>query len=250
MNNAQIPVNNQSPSPLERNSNNLQVHSIFGTIQGEGPFAGVRAHFIRLAGCNLQCPNCDTEYTEGSINVPISMLFEETQKLVDPPRLIVITGGEPFRQNLLPFVELLVGAGYLVQIETNGTLAPFGMGWGKVCWAVSQPHIYQKGVCHIVCSPKTGSISKALQPLISAYKYVMDFNHINPDDGLPILALNHTAHPQLARPHKDFNGVVYLQPADYGVESINKLNMQACVDSCIKFGYTLQLQIHKIIGVA
>ena len=42
----------------------LQVNSIFYTIQGEGPFAGRPAIFIRLAGCNLQCPGCDTEYTK------------------------------------------------------------------------------------------------------------------------------------------------------------------------------------------
>ena len=38
----------------------LEVHSIFKTIQGEGPFCGTPAVFIRLAGCNLQCPWCDT----------------------------------------------------------------------------------------------------------------------------------------------------------------------------------------------
>ena len=41
----------------------LAINSIFYTIQGEGPFAGSPAVFVRLAGCNLQCPMCDTEYT-------------------------------------------------------------------------------------------------------------------------------------------------------------------------------------------
>ena len=39
----------------------LQVHSIFKTIQGEGPFCGTPCVFVRLAGCNLQCPACDTD---------------------------------------------------------------------------------------------------------------------------------------------------------------------------------------------
>ena len=45
------------------------VHSIFPTIQGEGPFVGQPAIFIRLAGCNLQCPACDTDYTLSLIHI-------------------------------------------------------------------------------------------------------------------------------------------------------------------------------------
>ena len=31
------------------------VHSMFHTLQGEGPFAGHPALFVRFAGCNLRC---------------------------------------------------------------------------------------------------------------------------------------------------------------------------------------------------
>ena len=74
----------------------LDVHSIFPTIQGEGPFVGQPAIFIRLAGCNLQCPLCDTEYTEGRIRLSVPVIFDAVQehiRLFAP--LIVITGGEP-----------------------------------------------------------------------------------------------------------------------------------------------------------
>lgn len=40
----------------------LKVHSIFYTIQGEGPYSGRTAVFIRLSGCNLACSFCDTEF--------------------------------------------------------------------------------------------------------------------------------------------------------------------------------------------
>ncbi len=38
--------------------NSLQVQSIWYTLQGEGPFAGRPAVFVRLSGCNLQCSFC------------------------------------------------------------------------------------------------------------------------------------------------------------------------------------------------
>ena len=45
----------------------LEVFKIFPTIQGEGPFTGRRSVFVRLAGCNLQCPMCDTDYTSNRV---------------------------------------------------------------------------------------------------------------------------------------------------------------------------------------
>ena len=59
-------VNEQKPMPKNYHDGyTLNVHSRAETIQGEGPYAGCPAAFIRLAGCNLQCPRCDTEYTPG-----------------------------------------------------------------------------------------------------------------------------------------------------------------------------------------
>ena len=46
------------------NPQSLQVHEIFHTIQGEGPFSGRPAVFIRLSGCNLRCWFCDTEWDD------------------------------------------------------------------------------------------------------------------------------------------------------------------------------------------
>ena len=42
----------------------LIVSEIFGpTIQGEGPFSGRRAFFLRLGICNLRCTFCDSKFT-------------------------------------------------------------------------------------------------------------------------------------------------------------------------------------------
>jgi len=72
---------------------------------------------------------------------------------------------------------------------------------------------------------------------------------MNPEDGLPIRALGHTAHPQLARPPVDWDKPIYLQPMDTKDPAHNERNIKAVTESCMKFGYKLQLQIHKYLGV-
>lgn len=225
----------------------IAVNSIFYTIQGEGPFAGTPAVFVRLAGCNLQCPGCDTEYTERK-----EMTLDEIDSAVglapgpaDPDKpwliagcgLVVITGGEPFRQPIGKLVRRLRELKYLVQIETNGTLYQPGF-----------TSYFDDGVV-IVCSPKTGNVHRELLPSIAAFKYVGRAGELAEDDGLPVRALGHTAHPRLYRPPADWKGEVYLQPMDEQDTGRNRLNREAVVRSCLKHGWRLCLQIHKEIGV-
>jgi organic radical activating enzyme len=214
----------------------LSLHSIFYTIQGEGPFTGHPAIFVRLAGCNLQCPGCDTDYTStreaitaGQLLSKILLLSQQTEC-----KFVVLTGGEPFRQNIAPIVRMMVSSGLKVQIETNGTLHQEDLPWDSIT---------------IVCSPKAGKVNAKLAPHIDAYKYVLAWDSLDVSDGLPILALDHTASPRVARPHFGYKGLVYLQPMDSQDKLTNEMNMDACVESCMEHGYILQLQIHKLIGV-
>lgn len=216
----------------------LAVNSIFPTIQGEGPFAGTPSVFVRLAGCNLQCPMCDTEYTTRKL-MPVDDILVEVCRMQSPwapLTLVVITGGEPFRQNLNSFINLLVEGRYRVQIETNGTLyQPLDMFGHKNLT--------------IVCSPKAGNINKKLLPHINALKYVATAASIDPVDGLPTHALDHPNSGGLARPPINFLGDVYLQPVDEQDSIANRRNQEAVVGSCLKYGHRLCLQTHKIIGV-
>ena len=227
-------MNNQQISSVDLDTNTLLVHSIFLTIQGEGPFSGQPATFLRLAGCNLQCPECDTEYTKGATRMNYTDIAHDISEVTRRGGLVVISGGEPFRQNILPIIYLLMSSGYRVQVETNGTLPPHG----KLLTDIT-----------IVCSPKTGSVNKDLIPYISAYKYVLTAGEVDWEDGLPISVLGHSVHKRVARPHEGFTGPVYVQPADNGNSFDNALNLNAAVKSSMTFGHTLQLQIHKIIGV-
>lgn len=213
----------------------IDVHSIFLTIQGEGPHVGRPAVFLRLAGCNLQCPGCDTEYTQGRGKWGGALLVQRIHGEANGNRLVVITGGEPFRQYATNSLILdLHEAGFDVQVETNGTLpAPRGC------------------VADIVCSPKTGKVHHTVENQAMAYKYVLRAGDAAADDGLPLHALGHPASPRLARPPVRLpKSHIYVQPEDSGEFWHNSRNMDAAKESCLKFGYTLGVQLHKIIGVA
>lgn len=239
-------MNTQNPQQKEfRTDGKLVVHSIFHTIQGEGPFTGHAAVFIRLAGCNLQCPACDTDYTTNRWNSTPFALLQFVQGMREPPSLVVITGGEPFRQNIHPLVELLLAEGYTVQIETNGTLPPPTIGFAEMCSLDTN----EQNRCFVVCSPKAGRVNTVTASLACAYKYVMAHDSVDDDDGLPLLALDHSASPRVARPHEGFKGVIYLQPCDDKDDVVNQANLQACVNSVLRHHYVLQLQVHKIINV-
>lgn len=238
-------MNNQSPEKKQKPDETiLQVHSIFYTIQGEGPFTGDAAVFIRLAGCNLQCPSCDTDYTSNRHETTPLLLFKSVRDIRPPDTLVVITGGEPFRQNIYPLVKTLLDNGYTVQIETNGTLPPSDPRFAELC----SLNTSERNKCFIVCSPKTSKINPVLRELVCAFKYVMGYDSIS-DDGLPKQALGNPAKPYVAR--RDFSSpaLIYLQPRDDNNPIVNKWNLEECVSSVMKHGYTLQLQIHKIINM-
>jgi 7-carboxy-7-deazaguanine synthase len=100
----------------------LSIIEIYRSIQGESSFAGMPCTFVRLAGCNLRCTWCDSEYTfTGGKKMETDEVFVEVQRL-SPDGLVEITGGEPMLQErqLVPFMERLLDSGYQVLIETSG----------------------------------------------------------------------------------------------------------------------------------
>jgi 7-carboxy-7-deazaguanine synthase len=163
-------------------------------------------------------------------------------------RLAVITGGEPFRQNIGPLIEALLSNLVSVQVETNGTLPPSPLRRHRY-----QPRVQPLGQLNapsafIVCSPKTGKVLPSILESCCALKYVLDADSLG-DDGLPLTALGHTANPWLARPPLGWDRAVYLQPADHKDEAKNRANIDATIRSCLANGYTLQLQIHKYLNL-
>lgn len=118
----------------------LLVTSIFYTLQGEGPFAGKPAIFVRLAKCNLACSFCDTYFGQGDwmtfdqidvkINERVWRHFANAKHHSVPmwasgkrDMVLVITGGEPMLQkNIGPFLDHMSRQFEHTQIESNGIL--------------------------------------------------------------------------------------------------------------------------------
>lgn len=201
----------------------LAVKHIFATIQGEGPHAGVPAVFVRLGGCNLACDFCDTDFEDFSSMMLVDILAR-VNTLAGARKLVVITGGEPLRQPLMPLCEALLDAGYRVQVETNGTL------FRELPRDVD-----------IVCSPKnTGEgyfpLREDLLARVNALKFLVsraraDYADV-PDVG-----------------QGKFGIPVYVQPMDEYDEKKNLENLRYAAEIAQRRGYRLSLQTHKIVGI-
>ena len=109
-----------------------RVNEIFYSLQGEGYWTGTPMVFVRLSGCNLQCPFCDTahfSFTEMSANEILSTVRAQGGAC----RRICLTGGEPSLQLDEALLSAFHTAGYNIHMETNGTRPlPAGLDWVTV----------------------------------------------------------------------------------------------------------------------
>lgn len=220
--------------------NFLDVVEIFPTLQGEGPYVGYPAVFIRLAGCNLACEFCDTEF-ENFKKISLTEILDQVKKLAKNDEgnivrnLVVITGGEPLRQPIEKLCKELVNSGFLVQIETNGTL--FRELPKKV---------------KIICSPKASKVSSLSKQLSKEVKY----HAIRPDllsrinaFKFIISASNKNYSEVCEVGQSKFNIPVYVQPMDEYNEVKNEQNLQYTIEICQKYGYLFSTQLHKALGL-
>lgn len=183
----------------------LFVTSMFFTLQGEGPYAGKPAFFIRLAKCNLACSFCDTFFDDGDwmtfheirtkayyticdywttrgLEIPKWVLPPNSEGPVFPKVVLIMTGGEPLLQaNLSPFLIEMQDTFGAMQIESNGTINQD-----------IPPHVTL--VCSPKCAEKNGVATKYLSPTdlilnrADCLKFVMSAEAGSPYSTIPAWA--------------------------------------------------------------
>lgn len=128
------------------------VKELFPTLQGEGAHTGRAAVFCRFAGCNLWsgreedralavCQFCDTDFvgSDGDGGGKFATASELASAIENAwmttsagpqQRYVVFTGGEPLLQLDRSLIDALHAKGFLIAIETNGTIkVPKGVDW-------------------------------------------------------------------------------------------------------------------------
>jgi 7-carboxy-7-deazaguanine synthase len=116
------------------------INEVFYALQGEGVRAGVPHVFVRFTACNLRCAktasekspggfDCDTEFESGR-----GISFEELLEWIQRCHArgsglqnadgawVVLTGGEPALQLDAEFCQSMHAAGFMLAIETNGSI--------------------------------------------------------------------------------------------------------------------------------
>lgn len=206
------------------------VKEIFYTLQGEGLHAGRPAVFCRFAGCNLWtgreadrlsavCQFCDTDFvgTDGTFGGKYpdaeslaAQIAAQWPVASTAHRFVVLTGGEPLLQVDEALVDALHAAGFMIAVETNGTLkAPAGIDW-------------------ICMSPKAGAAIVQTQG--------HELKLVYPQPGLLPEAVGH-----LSFEHR------LLQPMD-GPDRLR--NTEAALAYCqANPQWRLSVQMHKMIGI-
>ncbi|MFT5379327.1 7-carboxy-7-deazaguanine synthase QueE [Alteromonas sp.] len=220
----------------------LNINEMFETIQGEGAHTGIPSIFVRLQGCPVGCPWCDTKHTweikpdlsvspqavitkgEESETYFISSeeaLLAEFGKQGYVVKHVVITGGEPCMYDLRPLTSLLHDNGYTTQIETSGT---FEVLCDTRTYVTVSPKINMKGGYDVLVS--------ALERANEIKHPIAMQKHIDELDAL------------LANVSSLDGKQVCLQPI-----SQQKRATELAVRTCIERNWRLSLQTHKYIGI-
>lgn len=116
-----------------------RISEVFLSLQGEGPSAGMPAHFVRLQGCTVGCSWCDTKYAwepaEGDA-ISVDDLFARARALGDAS-LLVVTGGEPLEHpELGTLLDRALERWPRVEVETSG-ITPPPRSHARLAWNVS-----------------------------------------------------------------------------------------------------------------
>ncbi|MFO7629160.1 MAG: radical SAM protein [Prochlorococcaceae cyanobacterium] len=125
--------------PTPDGASALAVVETFHSLQGEGAHSGRSAWFLRLAGCGVGCPWCDTKHSWPAAAHPQRSLgdlaAEAAAARAAGAAFAVVTGGEPLEHELTPLCAALAASGLPLHLETSGV----GCLSGAFAWITLSP---------------------------------------------------------------------------------------------------------------
>jgi len=225
----------------------LWVSKIFDTIQGEGPFAGTPATFIRLAGCNrgdkktMGCQFCDTDFRFG---MGTEMTFRAIIKNCNK-NLVVITGGEPMIQNNLTDFLYKYCMNWEMQIESNGDR------FAKLFI----PHLRLNNVTLVISPKVTKGKYKPLKPEIlkraNYLKFLIDSRPESPYYNPP--HWNYPADQIYLSPITVYKhqppSPVSMWDQSFIDHEATSLNYRRAAQLAMEYDYRVSLQTHLFLGL-
>ena len=215
----------------------LKVSEVFRSIQAEGTHTGTPAAFIRLHGCGVQCPWCDTPYTwkhpvrtvtfAELCQAPAeSLLMAEVDEddlaawvAAQEVRHVVLTGGEPLEQSLTRLLERLP---QIVQVETSGTILPSPETLALIDWLTVSPKVGMPGGRRL-------------------HREMIDLAH---EIKMPVGRTRDLAHLFDLLEHARPETPVWLQPL-----SLSPKATELCLHVAAREGWRVSLQGHKLAGL-
>lgn len=222
----------------------LPVNEVFPTVQGEARWTGTPAVFVRLQGCDVGCPWCDTKHTwtklkgheVGFETVLAKQRDSAAWATVTPGKLVdyclglpyqikhlVVTGGEPAQYDLGPLCEAFNRIGWRVQLETSGTEQ---LRVNDRCWVTVSPKLNMPGG-RVVLRDVVRRANELKMPigkpadierLESVLKQCFDDHRVPPP--------------------------VWLQPLSQSPKATG-----LCVQMAMERGWGVSIQTHKYMGV-
>lgn len=256
--------------------NELMITTVFGSIQGEGPHAGEPAVFVRLSKCNRACIFCDTWFDSGDI-ITFDQILDKIHNAVNTEvnrnnldkaafadqLLIVVSGGEPMLQkNLTAFLEFLHSHGFRTQIESNGDfLRPLpaettlvvspkaNLNTGR--YGELRPDVFERAnALKFVVSADPSNIHHEIPPYAKQFRKNKGVRSVYVS---PMNMYNHEPHKVGNNATLEMRSEVDERISFWTEGLIDRSQAQANHEYAalmtMRYGYTLQMQIHLFASI-
>jgi 7-carboxy-7-deazaguanine synthase len=220
----------------------IRLNDLYPAIQGEGVMTGVPMVLVRLQGCAVGCPWCDTKETwvtdaQNRVGtIPEALGTNPRWTDADPADIALaarkagpaitwalVTGGEPAEQELAPLVAALHQKAFRVALETSGTATGhLGAGFDWVCVS---PKMDMPGGTPVL--PEVVARAEEIKMVVGK---PADLEALD-------LLLGQTG--KSPKRHQ----VISIQPVSQQPKAT-----ELCLKTCMERGWRLSVQIHKYLG--